>query len=186
MWFGGLRPFFYQHIVIDPPWGFDLYSEAGGEKSAMAHYDVMEDEAVLELPVGRLAAENCLLKCWATAPKLPLAIEAVRAWGFQYKSYMVWHKVTKNAKTRLGTGFRVRTTGEIVIVATIGNPVQAIRPPTIFNGVAREHSRKPDEFYALCEKIMPNARRCDVFARERRPGWDVFGDEMDKFAGAAC
>jgi N6-adenosine-specific RNA methylase IME4 len=57
---------------------------------------------------------NCLLCCWATAPQLPLAIESVRAWGFQYKSFLLWGKTTASGKVRMGPGYRVRTTGEIV------------------------------------------------------------------------
>lgn len=172
---------FYEMIVIDPPWGFELYSDEGDEKSAQAQYDLMTDQQILDLPVGQLASMNSLLYCWATAPQLDLAIESIKAWGFTYKSLMVWRKVTASGKTRMGTGYRVRTTGEAVVVATLGNPKQSFVPQTIFDGVAREHSRKPEEFYQLCDKVMPQARRCDVFARSRRPGWHSFGDQLDKF-----
>ncbi len=66
-------------------------------------------------------------------------------------------------------------------MATLGNPKQAFAPPTIFDGIAREHSRKPDEFYDLCDRVMPHARRADVFAREQRPGGHAFGNEITKF-----
>lgn len=179
--FAPLIPLFYEMIVIDPPWGFDLYSEEGAKKSALAKYDLMPDKEILGLPVGQLASFNCLLYCWATAPQLDLAIQSVKSWGFTYKSFMVWRKVTANGKPRMGTGYRVRTTGEVVVVATLGNPKQSFVPQTIFDGLAREHSRKPDEFYDLCNKVMPQARRCDVFARERRVGWSSFGNELNKF-----
>ncbi len=184
--FEPLKPLFYELIVIDAPWGFDLYSKDGAKKSALAKYDLMRDDDVKGLPVGKLASMNCLLYCWATAPQLPLAIECVKAWGFEYKSFMVWRKTTASGKVRVGTGYRVRTTGEIVVVATLGNPKQAFVPPTIFDGIAREHSRKPDEFYALCDRVMPHARRADVFARESRDGWDSFGNEATKFDGVAA
>lgn len=179
--FAPLIPLHYEMIVIDPPWGFDLYSKEGAKKSAMAQYDVMSDDDIKRMPVGQLASMNCLLYCWATAPQLPLAIECVKAWGFEYKSLLVWRKVTAGGKIRMGTGYRVRTTGEVVVVATLGNPKQSSVPQTIFDGVAREHSRKPDEFYALCDRVMPHARRADVFARERRAGWHSFGNELGKF-----
>lgn len=168
-------------LVIDPPWGFDLYSDEGIEKSAQAHYDLMTDEQILGLPVGQLASMNCLLYLWATAPKLPFAIDCVKAWGFEYKSYMVWRKTTVRGKVRVGTGYRVRSTGEMVVVGTLGNPKQSYVPHTVFDGVARQHSRKPDEFYTLCDRVMPHARRADVFTRESRPGWHGFGNEATKF-----
>jgi N6-adenosine-specific RNA methylase IME4 len=175
--FAPLRPLYYEVIVIDPALHFKLYSEAGAKKSPQAQYRTMADNDILDLPVGSLASLGCLMFLWATAPKLPLALKMVEAWGFTYKSVMVWRKVTTNGKVRWGPGYRVRSTGELVIVATLGNPRQTYIPPTIFDGVAREHSRKPEEFYALVEKIMPHARRADVFSRQLRPGWESFGDQ---------
>lgn len=179
--FDPLLPLYYEMISIDPPWGFDLYSKEGARKSALSKYDLMKDQDILDLPVGQLASMDCLLYCWATAPQLPLAIECVKRWGFEYKSVLVWRKTTAKGKIRMGTGYRVRTTGELVVIGTLGNPKQSFIPQTIFDGVAREHSRKPEEFYALCDKVMPHARRADVFSREQRPGWDGFGNESTKF-----
>lgn len=179
--FDPLLPLHYEMIVIDCPWDHEAYSEKGLGKSQHAHYDTMTDEEIYSLPVGQLASMDSLLLAWSTAPRLDRALEAVRRWGFQYKSYLVWRKTTRSGKVRMGPGYRVRTTGEIVIVATLGNPKQAFAPPTIFDGIAREHSRKPDEFYGLCDRVMPHARRADVFARESRPGWHAFGNEVTKF-----
>lgn len=180
--FDPLIPLYHELIVIDPPWDYKLRSAKGEAKSFKAHYKAQTDEAIMGMPVGQLASFNCLLYCWTTAPRLPFAISCVKAWGFEYKSFLIWRKLTKNSKVRMGTGYRVRTTGEIVLVATLGNPKQALAPQTIIDGVARENSRKPEEFYELCDRVMPHARRADVFARVRRPGWSSFGDELDKFA----
>ena len=179
--FSPLTPRSYDLIVCDPSIRFDTYSRKGEKKSAQAQYRTFSDNEALDLPVGYLASRNCLLYLWATAPKLPLALEMIRCWGFSYKSVMMWRKTTSQGKVRLGTGFRVRSTGEIVLVATLGNPKQAFVPRTIFDGIAREHSRKPDEFYAICERVMPQARRADVFARQLRPGWESFGDQLQHF-----
>ncbi|MQX44353.1 hypothetical protein CN172_15255 [Sinorhizobium meliloti] len=168
-------------MVIDIQWPFDLYSDAGAKKSASAHYDVMSAEQIRALPVGQLASMNCLIYSWATAPQLPFAVECLKAWGFQYTSFMAWRKTTAAGKVRMGSGYRVRTTGEIVLVGTLGNPKQSHVPSTIFDGIAREHSRKPEAFYDLCDRVMPHARRADVFAREQRSGWRAFGDEVSKF-----
>nr|WP_306228791.1 MT-A70 family methyltransferase [Aurantimonas sp. CSK15Z-1] len=172
-------------LVIDPPWPFELYGPGGAKKSASAHYQTMSEAQILNLPIGHLASADCLLYLWATATKLPLAIASVEAWGFVYRSFMIWRKTTASGRMRWGTGYRVRSSGELVVVATLGNPRQAYAPPTVFDGVAREHSRKPDEFYAICDRVMPHARRADVFARERRDGWQSFGDQVGKFGEAA-
>ena len=179
--FAPLKLYHYELLVIDPPWSFLLYSEKGNAKSASRHYAEMSDEDILALPVHELADANCLLFLWATSTRLPLAIECVRRWGFAYKSFMAWEKVTENGKGRMGPGYRVRTTAEPIVLAAKGEPKQTLIPRTIFRGVAREHSRKPEEFYALCDQVMPGARRADVFARTRRPGWDAFGNELDRF-----
>ncbi|WP_234837243.1 MT-A70 family methyltransferase [Sinorhizobium meliloti] len=179
--FDPLLPLHYEMMVIDIRCPFDLYSDAGAKKSASAHYDVMSAEQIRALPVGQLASMNCLIYTWATAPQLPFAVECLKAWGFEYKSFMAWRKTTAAGKVRMGSGYRVRTTGEIVLVGTLGNPKQSHVPPTIFAGIAREHSREPEAFYDLCDRVMTHARRADVFAREQRSGWRAFGNEVSKF-----
>ncbi|MDW9394400.1 adenine methyltransferase (plasmid) [Sinorhizobium meliloti WSM1022] len=124
---------------------------------------------------------NCLIYSLATGPHLPSAVECLKAWGFEYKSFMAWRKTTAAGKVRMGSGYRVRTTGEIVLVGTLGYPKQSHVPPTIFAGIAREHSREPEAFYDLCDRVMTHARRADVFAREQRSGWRAFGNEVSKF-----
>jgi len=170
----------YSVIVIDPPWRFKSWSETRQVKAASQHYVVMETEDILSLPVGRLADRDCLLLLWSTGAMLPQALEAMRAWGFTYKSQIVWRKVTRLGRVRMGTGFWARSMHEPVLIGTIGKPTKATFP-SVFDGVAREHSRKPEEFYALVEKHTPGKARCDVFARVQRPGWNAFGDETEKF-----
>lgn len=120
-------------------------------RKASAHYDVMSAEQIRALPVSQLASMNCLIYSRATAPHLAFTVECLKAWGFEYKSFMAWRKTTAAGKVRMGTGYRVRTTGEIVLVGTLCIPKQSHVPPTIFDGIVREHSRKPDEFYALSD-----------------------------------
>lgn len=169
-------------IVIDPPWDFETYSEAGEEKGPRAQYSTMGADAIRELPVGHLARGDCLLLCWATWPALPLALECVKAWGFAYKSAIVWAKVFASGKPAMGTGYRVRSLCEPIILATIGSP-QHSAFPGLFEGIRREHSRKPEEFYALVDRCAPGLTfRADIFARTSRDGWIAFGDESEKFA----
>ena len=178
--FGSLRMFGYDLIALDFPWQFELYSDEGEEKSAQAHYETMTIEEGKALPIGQLARGDCLLLMWATGAMLPQALDLMSAWGFTYKSEMVWRKVTKNGKVRMGTGYRCRTMHEPVLLGTMGNPKH--KPfPSVFDGVARQHSRKPVEFYQLCEKHMPRAFKADVFSRGGIPGFDCWGNQSNLF-----
>lgn len=181
--FGDLRMFGYDVIVADPPWNFELYSEAGESKSAKAHYATMTLDEIAALRVGDLARGDCLLLLWHCAWTPPGAMQGIlNCWGFTYKTTIIWRKTTRNGKVRMGPGYRARTMHEPIILATVGNPRHKAFP-SIIDGVAREHSRKPEEFYQLVEASAAGARRADLFSRQRRPGWDAFGFEADKFAG---
>jgi N6-adenosine-specific RNA methylase IME4 len=87
----------------------------------------------------------------------------------------------KNAKVRVGTGYRVRCCHEPVLPAIFGGRQQHKAFPSIFDGLAREHSRKPDEFYRLVLNRTPGLDRCDLFSRETKPGFNGWGDEHGKF-----
>lgn len=178
--FGELRPFSYDLIMADVPWKFGLWGKHGS-KSAAGQYDVMSLEDVKALPVGDLATSDAVLWMWATAPLLDRAFEVVAAWGFEHKTNGVWVKRTVNGKLRWGTGYRLRSCHEPFLIATIGNPKTPRNIPSAFDALAREHSRKPDEAYRLAELMVPNGRRLELFSRTRRPGWDVFGDEVDMY-----
>ena len=181
--FSNLPPLSYDVIVADPPWDFKNYSPAGTLKGADPHYNVMDLDAIKTLPVGQLARGDCLLLLWTCGWAIATgqAQAVAQAWGFAPQSEMVWRKLTAAGKPRMGTGYRVRTLHEPILVATIGNP--AHRPlPSLFDGTARQHSRKPDEFYELLAKHTPTAvRRADLFSREKRPSFEGWGDEYGKF-----
>lgn len=185
--FANLLMFSYSVIAADPPWDFENYSAAGTAKGADPHYDVMPLDAIKALPVGHLAAGDCLLLLWTCgwAMATGQAQAVARAWGFTPQSEIVWRKITANGKPRMGTGYRVRTLHEPILVATAGNPKH--KPfPSLFDGVAREHSRKPDEFYRLTTDCTPGAlRRADLFSRETRDGFEGWGAEHGKFDDAA-
>jgi N6-adenosine-specific RNA methylase IME4 len=179
--FSPLIPLSYDVIVIDPPWRFRSWSETRQTKAASRHYAVMETPDIHALPVDRLAQHNCLLLLWSTGAMMPQALDAMRAWGFHYKSQIVWRKTTPLGKVRMGTGYWARSMHEPILIGTMGKPSKITAFPSLFDGVARDHSRKPDEFYALVEKHTAGLRRCDIFARQLRPGWDCFGNELQHF-----
>lgn len=185
--FGQLQPSSYDFIMADPPWRFLTYSERGvTHKGAGGQYRLMTLDDIKMLPVFKLAAPDCLLWMWATAPMLPHAIDTLRAWQFHYCTAGSWAKRTKNGKLRWGTGYRFRSTSEFILIGTRGKPKSARNVPSHVDGLAREHSRKPDEAYALAERMMPNARRADLFSRQVRPGWEGFGNEIEKFEEIAA
>ena len=175
--FGDLTPGAYDLIMADPPWHFRLYSETGEDKSPQAHYRTMDLDAIAALPVADLARPDCLLWLWATAPMLPQQIEIAQAWGFTFKTSGVWVKTTRNAKIAFGTGYVLRNAHEPFLIATRGEPETSRSVRSVVMGEVREHSRKPAAAYAAAEKLMPKARRCSLFERELRPGWDGWGDE---------
>lgn len=179
--FGDLRPLSYDVICADPPWRFRTWGEHNQTKSASRHYDLMRTEDIKALPVGELAQKDCVLLLWATGAMLPHALDVMRAWGFAYKSLLSWRKVTPAGKVRMGTGYWARTMHEPILLGVMGKPTKVSGFPSLFDGVAREHSRKPEEFFALVERHTTGLRRLELFSRQSRPGWDAFGNEVGKF-----
>jgi N6-adenosine-specific RNA methylase IME4 len=174
----------YDLIVVDPPWPFKTWSQAGQRKSASMHYRVMTLADIMMLPVRQLLKDDGVVLLWATGAMLDQAVAVMQAWGITFKTEIAWRKVTRNGKVRMGCGFWARTMHEPVLVGTVGKPRKFVPVlPSCFDGIAREHSRKPDEFYQMIAVRTPGLRRADLFARERREGWDAWGDELEKFSG---
>lgn len=183
--FGELEPFGYDFIMADPPWHFSTYSAKGvTRKGAGGQYQTMSVADIRALPVWKLAKPDCVLWMWATAPLLPVALDVMEAWRFRYTTCGSWAKRTRKGKLRWGTGYRFRSTSEPIIIGIRGKPRTARNVPSHIDGLAREHSRKPEEAYAYAERMMPGARRADLFSRQVRPGWEGFGNEIQKFEAA--
>ena len=185
--FGTLPMFGYGAIICDPPWSYEMHTANGYDKSPEAHYSTMRDGAVLGLPVGELATDHCLLFLWAVWPKLPLAVECVKRWGFNYVTGGTWVKRSKAGGLRIGTGYTWRSACEPILIGRMG-PCKARGSdiPNVIEACPREHSRKPDEARAIVERLTPGARRIDLFAREPWPGNEVWGNETGKFGQVAA
>jgi len=179
--FGDLLPLSYDVIVADPPWEYRNWSHKGTRKGAAYQYGCMGLDAIKALPVGHLAKPDCLLWLWATNPMLDQALIVLSAWGFQFKTAGHWVKRTKNGALAFGTGYILRSAGEPFLIGTIGKPKTTRSCRSVVEGLAREHSRKPDEAYGMIRKLMPHARRADLFSRETWPGWSSWGNESGKF-----
>jgi N6-adenosine-specific RNA methylase IME4 len=155
----------------------------GQGKSASQHYKVMGLDEIKALPVHLLAADDCMLFLWTTAPHLEQGMETMRAWGFDYCTAGAWAKQTSTGKKlAFGTGYIYRSAAEFYLVGKIG------KPPTFAKNIrnlilapVREHSRKPSEMHEQLEKMFPTVRRCELFARQSRPGWATWGNETEKF-----
>jgi N6-adenosine-specific RNA methylase IME4 len=181
--FGTLTPFKYQAIIADPPWAYSMRSSKGYEKSPEAHYSTMNDADIARLPVHQLAdGSGCILFMWAIWPKLTTAMDTMRAWGFTYKTGGAWHKTTNTGKTAFGTGYILRSACEPFLIGTMGKPRTSSRSiRNIIVAERREHSRKPDDMRANVEKLMPDAWRCELFARSPWAGNDVWGNQTDHY-----
>ena len=171
----------YDLIVVDPPWRFNTRSPKGQGKSASKHYRVMTLADIKALPVRELLKKDAVVYLWATGALLHEAVAVMEAWGITYKTSLVWRKMTPNGKVAVGTGFWARSMHEVILLGTVGSP-RCFAMPSCFDGIRREHSRKPDEFYQMMTERTPGLRRADLFAREKREGWDCWGDEVGKFS----
>jgi N6-adenosine-specific RNA methylase IME4 len=162
-------------IYADPAWYFEVYDPVrGSERDAGSHYPCMRTEDICALPVAQLATDDAVLFLWTTASRLPEALRVIEAWGFRYVSNVCW------VKDHIGLGYYVRNQHEILLIAMRGNmptPLPAQRPPSVITAPRREHSRKPDEAYALIETMYPDLPKFELFARTTRAGWTAWGNE---------
>lgn len=185
--FHAMPMFSFDVIMADPPWSFDNWSEGGNAKNAKAQYECMPTADIKRLPVGHLAAGDCWLWLWATYPMLPEAIDVMDAWGFKYVTAGPWVKRGVSGKLAMGTGYVLRSCSEIFLIGKNGEPKTHARDVrNVLEAPRREHSRKPDEAYAMAEKLFGPGRRADLFSRESRPGWTNWGNESKKFDAVAA
>ena len=165
-------------IYADPPWRFEPHSRVTGmDRAPSNHYPVMSVANIKALAVAGIAAADCVLFLWATAPMLPEALEVMAAWGFEYRTNFVW------AKDRAGTGYWNRNQHEHLLVGVRGDvpaPAPGAQWASLIPAAVREHSRKPDEARRMIEAYYPTLPKIELFARgEARPGWDVWGLEAE-------
>jgi N6-adenosine-specific RNA methylase IME4 len=190
--FDGLPRNHFGAILADPPWGFQTWS--GPEKKVasrgtVAPYRTMEMNEIAALPVAELAADDACLFMWFVWPTLPDALRLIDRWGFTYKTCgFCWIKADPyrlfalEEDVRMGLGYWTRSNSEACLLATRGKPKR--RDNTVRQGIiapVREHSRKPDGIHERIERLVAGPY-LELFARQRRPGWTVWGNQVDKFA----
>ena len=168
----------YSVIYADPPW---QYGRSVGQGVAENHYNTMSLDELKALPVGELAAKDCALFLWITCPMLNEVWAVLDAWGFQYKTVaFVWVKVNrKDYSLFTGLGWWTRANAELCLLATRGHPrrVDNTVHQVVLSRIER-HSKKPDEVRRRIEQLMGDVPRVELFARQRTPGWDVWGDHV--------
>jgi N6-adenosine-specific RNA methylase IME4 len=185
--FSGLAHGGYGVIHADPAWTFLTRSAKGKGRSAEMHYDCLTIADIKRLPVADLAAPKCALFMWITDPMLPIGLEVIEAWGFDYATVgFYWEKLNKDGSPFTGMGYYTRANPEQCLLATRGGSPKRLDKgvPRLIRSPRREHSRKPEETYRRIERLFGGAehhRHVDLFSREDRPGWDHWGHETGKF-----
>jgi N6-adenosine-specific RNA methylase IME4 len=171
----------FRVIVADPPWAYTKRKDDGTHRAALTYPDMTTDEICeMGAEIISRAHDDAVLWLWTTNAFMRDAFRVVDAWGFQEKTILTW------AKSKMGTGDWLRGKTEHCILAVRGKPVVNLtNQTTLLDGVVREHSRKPDEFYALVESLCPGSK-LEIFAREQRVGWSGWGAESEKFGDEEC
>lgn len=179
--FGNLEPGAYGVVLADPPWQFRTWGPKGNGRSCP--YPTMDAKAIRELPVRALAAKNCFLVMWTTAPFLALSLDVMIAWGFRYSTAGAWCKTAADGSYAIGTGYHWRSSAEFWIAGSVGHPPRT-RGHAIPNAILsprREHSRKPTRLHDDLDAMFPGIEKCELFARSQRQGWSCWGNEVSKF-----
>jgi N6-adenosine-specific RNA methylase IME4 len=138
----------------------------------------LEEIMALDVP----AAANCVLFLWVTSPKVAEGLRVIEAWGFTYRTSLVW------VKDRIGLGRYVRNQHEYLMIAKRGDlplPLPEDHPASVINAPRRAHSEKPEEAHKIIERMYPHLDRCELFARQPRTGWVSWGNEVTVIPAAA-
>ena len=167
-------------IWADPEWRFEPYSrETGMDRAPDNHYPTSETDDICARDVGSIAADDCVLFLWATAPMLLDAIRVMEAWGFGYKTNVVW--VKERMGDAGGTGYWFLNDHEHLLVGTRGNavaPAMGTQYRSVITARVGEHSEKPEIFLEMVEDYFPNLPKIELNRRgAARPGWDAWGLE---------
>lgn len=169
-------------ILADPPWQFiNRTGKMAPEHKRLSRYGTMDLATIATLPIAEISAPTAHLYLWVPNALLPEGLQVMKAWGYNYKSNIVWHKRRKDGGSDgRGVGFYFRNVTELVLFGVRGKNARTLKPGrTQVNYLGtrkREHSRKPDELYGVIEACSPEPR-LELFARGARPGWTVWGNQ---------
>jgi N6-adenosine-specific RNA methylase IME4 len=174
----------FHTVLADPPWRFmNRTGKIAPEHHRLSRYGTLSTDEICALPVRALTVEPAHLYLWVPNALLPDGLQVMEAWGFQYKSNIVWHKVRKDGGSDgRGVGFYFRNVTELLLFGVRGKNARTAAPArsqvNYLSSRKREHSRKPDEQYELIENCSREPY-LELFARGTRPGWTYWGNQAD-------
>lgn len=180
----------YDIIYADPPWRYENWNEKWHKEHSESRwagkkYSLMAVDELKALPVKDIANKNSVLFMWTISTMLPKSFELMKEWGFDYKTIaFVWVKKNKLKDSFFtGMGFWTRSNAEICLLGVKGKPLPRIshRVSQIIYTPRREHSQKPEEARQKIVELLGDLPRIELFARTKPEGWDVWGNEVDKF-----
>ena len=172
----------YRTIYADPPWQFqNRTGKVAPEHKRLTRYETMPLDDIKSLPVADLADDKSHLYLWVPNALLPDGLEVMKAWGFSYKTNIIWEKVRHDGKPDgRGVGFYFRNVTEILLFGIRGEKNRTLDPArsqvNLIRSMKREHSRKPDEVIPIIEACSPGPY-LELFARGDREGWDMWGNQ---------
>ena len=163
----------YAVIYSDPPWRYENPSFGLSSRRIENHYPTMSLDEIRAMPVRDIAHDNAVLFLWATAPKLYECMQVIDAWGFNYRTCMVW------AKDKIGLGYYVRNQHELLLICKRGDmpPPEEARCSSLIVAPRLEHSAKPDKFYDIIDAMYPGVRKIELFNRGGIDGWNIWGNQ---------
>lgn len=173
-------------VLADPPWQFqNRTGKVAPEHRRLSRYGTMDLQAIMDLPVSQLSADTSHLYLWVPNALLPDGLKVLEAWGYTYKSNIVWRKIRKDGGSDgRGVGFYFRNVTELVLFGVKGKNARTLQPGrtqvNFLETRKREHSRKPDEFYDIVESCSPGPY-LEMFARGPREGWSVWGNQAEEY-----
>jgi N6-adenosine-specific RNA methylase IME4 len=175
----------FSTILADPPWQFqNRTGKVAPEHRRLSRYETMTLDEICALPVSMVAGDTAHLYLWVPNALLPEGLRVMEAWGFKYKSNIVWHKVRKDGGSDgRGVGFYFRNVTEVLLFGVRGKNARTLAPGrsqvNLLATRKREHSRKPDEIFPIIEACSPGPH-LELFARGTRPGWALWGNQADE------
>lgn len=176
----------FRTILADPPWRFqNRTGKMAPEHLRLARYATLTVPELEALPVQEVAAEKAHLYLWVPNALLAEGLTVMQAWGFEYKTNLVWYKTRKDGgPDGRGVGFYFRNVTELVLFGIRGKDNRTLAPGrrqvNLVSERKREHSRKPEQLYEVIEACSPGPR-LELFARSARPGWAQWGDELGRY-----
>lgn len=176
----------FSTVLADPPWQFiNRTGKMAPEHKRLSRYTTMKLDEIKSLPVSSIVTEPAHLYLWVPNALLLEGLQVMEAWGFTYKTNIIWHKVRKDGgPDGRGVGFYFRNTTEIVLFGVRGKNARTLAPGrsqvNIIRSQKREHSRKPDELYNIIEKCS-SGPYLELFARGPRKGWKSWGNEAKDY-----